>query len=88
MSFIRSFAGFALALVIGYAAGVLMCVDAYHLGQSSIVVAAPSGSVMTCLPGPQTLARVCFSGLGGDMPSIKKPGEEEICSVVQSESVP
>lgn len=50
MSNLRSFSGFILALAIGYAAGILMCVDAYHLGQSNAIKngwADPSG---VCLP--------------------------------------
>lgn len=88
MFFIRSFAGFSLVLAIGYAAGVLMCVDAYHLGQSSNVASGPTGAGVTRLHHWQEPASPAPPGLAIDGSTGTPSIASEICIVVHPESVP
>jgi hypothetical protein len=88
MSFIRSVPGFALALALGYAAGVLMCIDAYHLGQSSITGSGLTGpSDMTCHPRRQAPAHASFPQLAQDARTVAATGDTA-CIVPSTESVP
>ena len=88
MSFIRSVPGFALALALGYAAGVLMCVDAYHLGQSSITGSGLTGpSDMTCPPRRQAPALASLRQPAQDVRTVVATGDAA-CTVPSTEFPP
>lgn len=88
MHTIRSLSGFALALAIGYAAGVLMCVDAYHLGQSTAMKDGPTGSDMICLPRRQGPAgHMPIPAAGAAAPTIPVGGTE-VCLTLPTEHIP
>lgn len=88
MHTIRSFSGFALALAIGYAAGVLMCVDAYHLGQSTAIDDELTGPGMICLPHRQWPAGRTLIPAAGAAASTLPAGDTEACLTLPSEHVP
>jgi hypothetical protein len=86
MQTIRSFSGIALALAIGYAAGVLMCVDAYYLGQSSVAKGGLTGPSMSCLPRRQGPAdNTLVQGAAEAANRIFPVGGDEVCLTLQSE---
>jgi hypothetical protein len=86
MQTIRSFSGIALALAIGYAAGVLMCVDAYYLGQSNAIKGGLTGPSMTCLPRRQGPADDALASGAVEAANTLFPvGGAEVCLTLQSE---
>ena len=89
MSFIRSLAGFAFATTVGYTAGILMCVDAYHLGQADAFTSRPAEISPRCLPQRPPAAA---SG-GVPAPSIPPPygpqvGDDLVCFAHPTEFSP
>lgn len=88
MHTIRSLSGFALALAIGYAAGVLMCVDAYHLGQSTAMKDGLTGPGMICLPRRQGPAGHSLFPAAGAAASTPPVGDTEVCPALPTEHIP
>jgi hypothetical protein len=85
MHTIRSLPGFALALAIGYAAGVLMCVDAYHLGQSNAVKDGLTGARMNCLPRRRGPAGSTLAATADPAVSQLSVGGADVCPPLPSE---
>lgn len=82
---IRSLSAFALALAIGYAAGVLMCVDAYYLGQSAALNDGLTDSCMICVPRRQGAAGSALIP-ATDAAALTLPvGDTEVCLTLLTE---
>ncbi len=89
MQTIRSFSGIALALAIGYAAGVLMCVDAYYLGQSSVAKGGLTGPSMICLPRRQGPVDTNSPYASAETATTTFPvNGTEVCQTLPSEHTP